>query len=305
MTPAARANLLLLLASAIWGSAFVAQRVGSDSMPPAAFTGVRHVIGALVLIPVIIWFDRRRGISKVEGWERTRRVLLPGALVGVALFAGSYLQQFGLAYTTAGNAGFITSLYMVFVPVAARLLGARMSRWVWVGVLLATAGLYLLSVRDGFRMGLGDTLVLACAVAWTVQILLVDKYAPTLDAVRLAATEFAACAVIGLVVSVVTETDPFAGTFTAMAPLLYAGVLSTGVAFTLQVMAQQHARPSTAALIMALESVFAVVAGTLFLAERMDGRSLAGCALMLAGIILAQRAPAATPPPSAAAPQPA
>ncbi len=296
MTRRARANLMLLVASAIWGTAFVAQRLGADAMPPAAFTGVRHMLGALVLVPAVVLYDRSRGISIGEGRYRWRSVVIPGAVIGVALFFGSYLQQFGLEYTTAGNAGFITSLYMVFVPIAGWVvLKHRPSGWVWVGVALATLGLYLLSVRNGLTMSLGDALVLACAVAWTVQILLIDTYAPNLDPIRLAAMEFLVCGIIAVAVALVTERDPFAGTMAAAIPLAYAAVLSTGVAFTLQVLAQRDTKPSTAALIMALESVFAAVAGALYLGERMDGRALAGCALMLAGIVLAQRNPATEP----------
>ena len=287
---------MLLVASAIWGTAFVAQRLGADAMPPAAFTGVRHMLGALVLVPAVVLYDRSRGISIGEGRYRWRSVVIPGAVIGVALFFGSYLQQFGLEYTTAGNAGFITSLYMVFVPIAGWVvLKHRPSGWVWVGVALATLGLYLLSVRNGLTMSLGDALVLACAVAWTVQILLIDTYAPNLDPIRLAAMEFLVCGIIAVAVALVTERDPFAGTMAAAIPLAYAAVLSTGVAFTLQVLAQRDTKPSTAALIMALESVFAAVAGALYLGERMDGRALAGCALMLAGIVLAQRNPATEP----------
>lgn len=282
---------MLLAAAAIWGSAFVAQRLGAAVMPPAAFTGVRHLIGALVLLPVVVWYDRARGFSLSEGRYRWRTALVPGTVIGTALFFGSYLQQFGLEYTTAGNAGFITSLYMVFVPLAGLAIGHRVSRWVWVGVVLATLGLYLLSVRDGFTMSLGDTLVLACAVAWTVQILLVDRYASTLDPIRLACVEFLACGVIATILALVTERDPFVGTMAAAIPLLYAAVLSTGVGFTLQMLAQRDTKPSTAALIMALEAVFALAAGILVLGERMDARAMVGCALMLAGIVIAQRTP--------------
>jgi drug/metabolite transporter (DMT)-like permease len=289
---------MLLVASAIWGTAFVAQRLGADAMPPAAFTGVRHMLGALVLVPAVVLYDRSRGISIGEGRYRWRSVVIPGAVIGVALFFGSYLQQFGLEYTTAGNAGFITSLYMVFVPIAGWVvLKHRPSGWVWVGVALATLGLYLLSVRNGLTMSLGDALVLACAVAWTVQILLIDTHAPNLDPIRLAAMEFLVCGIIAVAVALVTERDPFGGTMAAAIPLAYAAVLSTGVAFTLQVLAQRDTKPSTAALIMALESVFAAVAGALYLGERMDGRALAGCALMLGGIVLAQRNPATEPVP--------
>ncbi len=285
---------MLLTAAAIWGSAFVAQRIGADSMPPAAFTAARHLIAALVLVPVVFWYDRSRGFSPGEQTDRWRKVLLPGAIVGAALFAGSYLQQFGLAYTTAGNAGFITSLYMVFVPLAGIVVGHRVSLWVWVGVALATVGLYLLSVRDGLTMSLGDTLVLACAVAWTVQILLVDRYAASLDPFRLACIEFLACGVIATAVALATEPHPFAGVPAAAVPLLYAAVLSTGVGFTLQMLAQRDTKPSTAALIMALEAVFALVAGMAVLGERMDVRAMVGCGLMLAGIVIAQRSPAAS-----------
>ncbi len=283
---------MLLLAAMIWGSAFVAQRLGSGVMPAAAFTSLRHLLGALVLVPAVLWYDRSRGVTRAQGRVQTRRALVPGVLVGLALFVASYLQQLGIAHTTAGNAGFITGLYMVLVPViGGLLLGHRSSRWVWVGVALALTGLYLLSVRHGLTMSLGDALMLGCAVAWAAQILLIDAYVTSLDPIRLAATEFAVCALVSLLVSLATEPDPFAATAAAALPLLYAGVLSTGLAFTLQAVAQRDTVPSTAAVIMSTESLFAAVSGALFLGERMDARGLLGCTLMLAGIVVAQRSP--------------
>jgi drug/metabolite transporter (DMT)-like permease len=283
-----RGSLLLLIAAMIWGSAFVAQRFGAEHMAFASFTGVRHALGALVLLVVVAVFDRSARRTRTERAARWRQVLLPGLGVGVALSGGSLLQQAGLETTTAGNAGFITGLYMVFIPVAGWLFfRQRAGRWTWLGVVLGLCGLYLLSVRDGFNVNVGDLLVLGCAVFWTGHILALERLG-ALDPFRLCVVQFATCAVISLVFAVAFEPTPLSGITQTLGPLAYAAFLSTGVGFTLQVVGQRDAPASHAALIMALEAVFAAIGGALVLHEHMDLRALLGAGLMLAAVIVAQ-----------------
>ncbi len=283
-----RANVLLLVAAMIWGSAFVAQRVGADAMAPASFTGVRHVLGFLVLLPVVTFFDAASRRDKQERRARWRAALVPGALIGTALTGGSLLQQAGLAFTTAGNAGFITGLYMVFIPVTAFVVFRQTTSWTaWLGVGLALVGLFLLSVGDTFHVNVGDLLVLGCAVFWTAHILAIERFGHV-DPLRLCVVQFGTCALVCSIVALGSEPRPFAGLADAVVPLLYAGVLSSGVAFTLQVIAQRDAKASHAAMIMALEAVFAAVGGAWWLSERMSARGLVGAALMLAAVLVAQ-----------------
>lgn len=272
----------------IWGSAFVAQRYGAEEMAPASFNAVRHALGAMVLLVVVAVFDRASRRGRTERAARWRQVLLPGLGVGVALSGGSLLQQAGLETTTAGNAGFITGLYMVFIPVAGWLFfRQRAGRWTWLGVVLGLCGLYLLSVRDGFHINVGDLLVLGCAVFWTGHILALERLGG-LDPFRLCVVQFATCAVISLVVAVAFEPTPLSGVAQTLGPLAYAAFLSTGIGFTLQVVGQRDAPASHAALIMALEAVFAAIGGALVLHEVMDLRALLGAGLMLAAVIVAQ-----------------
>ena len=272
----------------IWGSAFVAQRFGAEHMAFASFTAVRHALGALVLLVVVAVFDKSARRTRTERAARWRQVLLPGLGVGVALSGGSLLQQAGLETTTAGNAGFITGLYMVFIPIVGWLLfRQRAGRWTWLGAVLALCGLYLLSVRDGFHVNVGDLLVLGCAVFWTGHILALERLG-SLDPFRLCVVQFATCALISLVVAVAFEPTPLSGVAQTLGPLAYAAFLSTGVGFTLQVVGQRDAPASAAALIMALEAVFAAIGGALVLGERMDLRALVGAGLMLTAVIVAQ-----------------
>lgn len=287
LTPRARAHLMLLLGAAIWGFAFVAQVVGAEHTGPLTFNGVRFALGALALVPLLAWLDRSRGRSAAQrrvAWRRTR---VPGVLAGIVLFVAAWFQQAGLELTTAGKGSFITGLYIVLVPVAGVLLGHRTSRTTWAGVGLALVGLFLLCVTDAFTIATGDALVLACAVFFTGHILLIDAFA-RLDALRLSITQFGTCAGLNLAAAAVVEPVPYAGVGAALLPILYGGVLSVGVGYTLQVFGQRDALPAHAALIMSMESVFGVVGGALLLGESMTGRMYAGCALMLGGIVLAQ-----------------
>lgn len=287
-----RANLLLALTAAIWGFAFVAQRAGMEFVGPLTFNGIRFAIGALALIPLLL-FQQRRSVARIDNpqfaSQPTRPLLLMGGLLsGIALFAAATLQQMGLVYTTAGKAGFITGLYVVLVPLLGLGLGHRTSAFTWLGVVLATTGLYLLSVRGDFTIGLGDLLVLVGAALWAIHILVVGHFSPRTDSTRLALLQFVTCAVLSLVAAVLFETITPTGINGAMLPILYAGIMSVGVGYTLQVFGQRQARPSHVAILLSLESLFAVIGGWLLLNEQLSWRALAGCGLMLLGIIVSQ-----------------
>lgn len=293
-----QANLLLTVTAAIWGFAFVAQRVGADHLGPFAFNGIRFALGSLSLIPVLIVMQRRA--SAINGAasgvpSNAPPILVPGLLTGAVLYGASALQQAGIAETTAGKAGFITGFYIVLVPLLGIVLRHPAGPRIWLGAVLALVGLYLLSVTEALTLARGDALVLIGAVLWAVHILLIDRYAAQVGAVRLAFAQFVTCAVLSLGTALLVETDPFAGVPAAMWPLVYGGVMSVGVAYTLQVVAQRAAVPSHAALILSTEAVFAVVGGALLLGETMTARAMAGCALMLAGILISQSS-AAQPP---------
>lgn len=284
-TSSRQAHVLLLLAAAIWGLAFVAQRVGMRYLEPLTFNGVRFGLGALVLLPGIWWTRRRLG-----GRTRAplRQVLRGGVIAGVVLFAGTTLQQYGVVLTTAGKAGFITSLYVVLVPVMSLAVGQRVSRMVWLGVAVSLGGLYLLSARGLTCLAPGDGLVLCGAFFWAVHVLVIGRLARECPALELAAMQFLVVSVLSLAGAGVLETPDWSDIKAAAEPILYAGVLSVGVAYTLQVIGQKQAHPAPAALILSLEAVFAAVGGGLLLGEVLSGRALTGCVLMLAGVCLAQ-----------------
>lgn len=285
---ALRGNLLLLLTAMIWGSAFVAQRVGMESVQPFTFNGVRSLLAALVLLPVIRVLDKKGAGRKPGTPEEKRRLAVGGVLCGLCLFGGSTLQQFGLVYTTAGKAGFITALYVVLVPIAALCFGKRARLTTWVGVALAAAGLYLLCMTDALSINRGDVLVMLCAFCFCAHILVIDHFSPGVDGVRLSCLQFFVSGLIATVCALATETIRLDALLECAAPILYAGVLSGGVGYTLQIVAQKDTDPTIASMIMCLESVFSVVFGTILLGEQMSAREGIGCALMFVAIILAQ-----------------
>lgn len=304
-----RANLLLVLTAAIWGLGFVAQRLGADHMGAMSFNAARFAIGAVSLLPLIWWFSRRRRSAPLvvpeppagEIYDETppppghsRSPLLPGLLAGAVLFSAAGLQQVGIATTTAGKAGFITGLYIVLVPVLGLALGQRAGAPVWVGLGLAVPGLWLLSMTEDLTIATGDLLVLAGAVFWAVHILVIDHFVRTVDALQLSAAQFAACALISGGVALAVEDRPFAGFGAALGAVLYGGLLAVGIAYTLQVVAQRHAKASHAALILSLEAVFGALGGWLLLGELMSPRMLLGCALVMTGILVSLRDAGAT-----------
>lgn len=294
-----RANALLLLASAIWGFAFVAQRVGAESIDAFTFNAVRFAMGAAALVPVVWWLDRRRRVPRPIRAQATRAVLVPGLITGALLAAAVGMQQIAMSHTTAGNAAFITGLYMVFVPIVAAFRGHRSSWTTVAGIALALVGLYFLAVGDDFSIGLGDAIVLASTFVWTAQILVIEHYSKRLSALRFSISQFAWCAVLSAVAALFLDARPFAGLGEGLIPLLYGGLLSVGIAYTLQVVAQRDALASHAALIMSAESVFGALGGALLLGENMGVRGYFGAALMAAGIALTQwRMDSIHPPPA-------
>ncbi len=300
-----RSDLLLLLTAVIWGFAFVGQRAGTAHVGPFAFNATRFFIGGLVLLPVMVWSDRRRltadrrpstahldppaSEAADSAVGRRRSLWLGGLLVGAVLFAAATLQQAGISFTTAGKAGFITSLYVVIVPLLGVALGHRIGRATWLGALLAAVGLYFLTMRPGeLRMAPGDLLVLLGAVLWAVHMLLLGRLSPGRDPARLAFVQFMTCAALSGLAALLFETTTAGGLRGALPAILFTGVLSVGVGYTLQVAGQRHAPPADTAIILSLEAVFAVLAGRLLLGEQLTARALIGCGLMLAGILISQ-----------------
>lgn len=279
---------MLLLGSAIWGFAFAFQVMGAH-VGAFTFNSSRFLLGAVSLLPLIAWVDRRSVIDRAEGRRRWRSALLPGALCGVFLFGGASFQQVALTDTTAGNAAFVTGLYVVLVPLVGIVLGHRATLNIWLGAVVAVAGLYLLTMTGGIaRMNPGDLLCLVSTLFWTAHILCVGHFARRLDPLRLAVVQFVAMSLYGVPFAFLTEPRPFADIGSAVVPVLYAGLASVGLGYTLQVLAQRDALESHAALIMSLESVFGAVGGALLLGERMTNLGYVGAALMLAGIVLSQ-----------------
>lgn len=292
MSKKMQSNILLLLTAIIWGSAFVAQKSGMDYVEPFTFNGIRTFIGGLVLIPVIFFMEKKNPpeeISRKEKTKKNKELLIGGICCGLALFAASSLQQFGVSYTTAGKAGFITTLYVVFVPIISVLLRKKVRPIMWLCVAMGAVGLYLLCMTDAsFRLTFGDTLVLLCAVAFAVHILTVDHFSPKMDGIKLSCIQFLTVGIVSMVCMFIFEHPDIHAILDCAVPLLYAGVLSCGLGFTFQVVAQKHAEPTVASLLMSLESVFAVVFGALLLHETMSMRELSGCLIIFIAVIISQ-----------------
>lgn len=282
------ANLLLLTTAAIWGFGFVAQVLGMNYLEPFAFIGARFVLGALSLLPVI-WYLWRRGTPTGPG---IGYMTLASCVLGTILFAASSFQQVGLLYTTASNAGFITGMYMVFVPIFGLMLGMATGLVTWVGCIVAALGLYLLGVDDQYQMGYGDLLQLAGAGIWALHILAIDHFTKHAPGIQLACGQFVVCSALGIFVSIVFagESTAWSQLIAAGPTLVYAGIITVGVAYTLQIVAQARANPVHAGIILSLEAVFGAIGGYLMLDELLNSRQLMGCALMLAGMILSQLA---------------
>lgn len=298
MSTQLRHSLLLLLTALIWGVAFVAQSVGMDYVGPFTFTASRSLIGAVVLLPVI-WFRTRKETAvrteqkRPEVYKHKKRILLVGGIVcGVFLCIATNLQQIGLQYSTVGKSGFVTAMYIVLVPILGIFLHKGIDIRKVISVVLAVCGLYLLCMTGGnFSIGKGDIFTILCALAFSLQILSVDHFAPKVDCVKLASLQFLVCGICSCVPMLLFEHPHFAQLAAAWMPILYAGILSNGVAYTLQIVAQKGLNPTVASLIMSLESVISVLAGWLILHQTLTKRELVGCVFMFAAIIIVQLKP--------------
>jgi len=289
---AIQANFLMLLAAAIWGFAFVAQRVGMETMGPHWFNSLRFLIGGVALIPVVIWIGKRTANSTQDKTPAPlKHLLLGGLAAGVLLFIGATFQQVGLQYTTAGKAGFITGMYIFFVPLIGLFFGMRTGMGTWLGAGVALYGLFLLSIQDDFTLSKGDTLQLICAVGFAGHVLLIGYLATRMDTVKLSLIQFFVAGFLAMALALYYEQISWAMIEATALPLLYAGVMSTGIAYTLQTVAQQHAHSSHAAIILSSEGVFAVIGGSLLLNEVLPAQGLLGCGLILAGMLMSQLLP--------------
>ena len=281
-------NLALLVTAMIWGSAFVAQSVGMDYVGPFTFQSARSLLGALVLLPVIFLMDRRGNDRKPVTPPQRKKLILCGIICGTLLFIACSLQQIGLQYTTAGKSGFLTSLYIILVPLFGLILGKKVSPWIWISILLAAVGLYLLCGGGSFSLGKGELLTLGCAVVFSFHILLIDRISQELDDVRLSCLQFFVCAILSMIFMVFTEKPTLSSLLPCWLPICYTGILSSGVGYTMQIVGQAATDPTTASLLMSLESVFSVVFGWLLLHQSLTGKELLGCLLVFGGVILAQ-----------------
>jgi drug/metabolite transporter (DMT)-like permease len=287
---AIKADILMLIAAAIWGFAFVAQRQGMETMGPFLFNTARFFIGVAVLSP-LVWYlsKKKKSSNKVE--VSTKKLIFAGTIAGLFLFAASSFQQVGLQYTTAGKAGFITGLYIFFVPLIGLFLGQKTGSGTWLGAIIALIGLYLLSINEDFSIAEGDLLQLVCAVFFAAHVLVIGYLAKRMDPLKLSLVQYCVSGVLSLFIAIAIEVITWDMIVDTAIPLLYAGVMSIGVGYTLQVVAQQHAKSSHAAIILGLEGAFAVLGGWLLLDEYLSTRGLIGCGLMLTGMFLSQLLP--------------
>ena len=289
-TQALKTDLLMLITAAIWGFAFVAQRQGMETMGPFLFTGVRFLIGVVVLSPVV-WFLSKKPQKTHKAEVSTKKLIFAGTAAGLLLFGAISFQQVGLQYTTAGKSGFITGLYIFFVPLIGLFFGQRTGSGTWLGATIALFGLYLLSIKEDFSIAEGDLLQLICAVFFAAHVLVIGYLAKRMDPLKISLVQYLVCGFISLFIAVVIEVISWDMIVATTIPLLYAGIMSSGIAYTLQVVAQQHAHSSHAAIILSLEGAFAVLGGWLILDEQLPMRGLLGCALMLMGMLLSQLFP--------------
>jgi len=278
------AIIMLWITAAIWGFAFVAQRAGMEYIGPFTFNGIRFLLGSISLLPLLFWIKFKHNSPAAK----KQNILKGGLIAGIVLFIAASLQQAGMVYTTAGKAGFITGFYVILVPLIGVFIGQHITRLLWMGAFIALAGLYLLTMSGTFVLQYGDLLILLSAFFWAVHVQVINKLVDTHAALPLSAFQFAICGILSLATGFLVETVSMATIIQAAWPLLYGGLMSVGIAYTLQVVAQQHVHPAYASIILSFETVFAVIGGWLLLNEILSLRNLAGCLLMLTGIVIVQ-----------------
>ena len=279
--------LFLWITAIIWGFAFVAQRMGMEFVGPFTFNGIRFALGALSLIP-ILYFSKGPTTKLKPSKKYKMPLIVGGSLAGIALFLGASLQQVGIVNTTAGNAGFITSLYVVITPLLGILFKQKLSKQVWIGVVLATIGLYFLSVSGGFVIGQGDLFVLVGAFFFACHVLLIAWLSPQFNVLKISIIQFSITSILSMIIAIYTEQIEWGSIYSAAIPIIYGGLFSVGIAYTLQVAGQRKTKPAMAAIILSFEAFFAAIGGWLILNELFNLREIFGCSLMLAGIIIAQ-----------------
>ncbi len=282
-TDALKSDLILLLVATIWGLAFVAQRIGMEHIGPFTFNGLRFTLGCISLLPLLIFGKKNPLPGANQG------LLLSGIISGVILFCAISLQQVGIVYTTAGKAGFITGLYVIFVPFLNLLFKQEeTSKGTWVGAILATIGMSLLSLTNDFRIGYGDFLVLLCAIGFSFHLIVIGRFSNRYNTVKLAFVQFLVCALLSLLFASILETFVIEDIQKVYLPLFYGGVMSVGIAYSLQIYGQKKSPAAHAAIIFSMESVVAAIGGWVILREILSGRAIVGCALMLSGMLISQ-----------------
>ena len=282
-----KGTLMLLGAAFFWGTTFVAQLTGMDELKPFSYAAARYLVGFLSLVAILIYTRKSR--AKERRQKNYQRGFFIGLLIGLALFVATSMQQIALQYSTAGKAAFITCLYIVFVPLGAKFLGKIIRRENWIGAGIAIVGLYLLAIGEGFSIQIGDAILFVSAFIWTAHILLIDRFANKVDLIELSTAQIFTVMVLSFLTMFALETPSLSAMINAWFPILYAGVMSSGVAFTLQNYGQRYAEPSTAAILMSFEAIFGALAGWFFLNEVMTSREIFGCVLMLIGMLATQR----------------
>ncbi len=284
-------SVALLVAALLWGSTFVAQSVASEAVEPFTFLASRSLLGFLFLIPVSIIKDalaKHSGTYVHHGKKGVKTLVFGGICCGVALTVASGLQQFGMTGDNSGKAGFITAMYILLVPIFGLFIGKKVRPIVWVCVMMGVVGLYLLCMTDGFSLATSDIFLMVCAVAFSVHILIIDRFSPHVDGVKLSCIQFFTVFVLATVLALIFEDTSFSVILSAWFPIAYAGILSSGIAYTLQIVGQKHTEPTVASLLMSLESVFSVLTGMAVLAQFPTSRELAGSLIMFAAIIVSQ-----------------
>lgn len=285
------ANALLMTAAFIWGVSFVAQKLSIGHVGPYTFNGFRFIIGAITMIPIMLFYKAKPSKEGSTTNVSLKKTLIPGVLVGLALCAGATLQQIGIQSTTAGKASFITDLYIVLIPIAEILFGRKISKVIWPCAALAIIGLFLISVSEDLTIASGDILVFIGSFFWTAQMLLMDRFAKNYNPIKICFVQYIVTGVISFIIAFATENITTVGVLAAAGPILYTGIMSVGVAFTLQAIGQRYSKPSTAGIICSMESVFGALSGVIVLHESMTGRTLIGCILMILAMVSIQILP--------------
>lgn len=284
-----RGEMFLLLTAFIWGTAFVAQSMGMDHIGAFTFNAARSFVGAFAVFIIVLVNDKIQNKNKSIDKKHNNKLYIRGGIIcGLILFAASGFQQVGMQYTTAGKAGFITTLYIILVPIIGVFLKKKAGVKVWISTIIAIVGIYLLSIKEGLTIGIGDTYVICCALVFSFHIIVVDKYSSITDVIKMSCVQLIVCGVSSLAVAIIFENINIDGLIKTIGPILYTGVLSSGVAYTCQMIGQKDTKPAVASILMSLEAVFAALGGWIILNERLSIKELIGCVLVFIAVIITQ-----------------